>query len=159
MSTYATLAELKAVLGNQASSTDPGSYDQLSDLVTAVTANDTVGQNVIDIAESIVDSYLGRRYAVPVTVSVYASAGALCKRSTLAIAVWQLWSNNSRIGNDIPDRVQKAYESTIDLLERIADGSSVLPAATPIAESGVAGASAYGAVAERVFDPDAMSRF
>jgi hypothetical protein len=73
MSSYATLAQLKAHVGQSVD--PPGLYDQLTDLVNATTANDTVGAARLDAAESFINGKLGSRYTTPINVAAGRLAG------------------------------------------------------------------------------------
>lgn len=132
---YATLAELKARLGSNAS--PPGLYEQLTDRVSGTTANDAVGQALLDEAAALVDAYLARRYAVPIDASGDALLAAWLRGAALDLAVYSAWAQ-SPLRPETLRRVVDERAARIAMLEAIAAGRADLPAANgaPASASG-----------------------
>lgn len=136
---YATLQNLKDWVG-QVSGSDPGAFDQLTDRVgepsVAVEAN---GQELLDRAESIVNSRLAIKYAVPIDTAGDAQAAAFLRSLTLNLAAQYLWASHP-LREDVPERVQTLYDEAMDLLGQIAAGDAAVPSvgvlASPTAISG-----------------------
>lgn len=130
MSTYATLAELKTRLGTSVS--DPvGIYDQITDRVAMVVANDTVGQELVEAGTSEINSRLARRYLTPIDVSIDAALASTLKEFNLVISEFKGYALHPAKPR-IPDRVSAAYRAIIEQLDAIAAGDSALPGAAPI---------------------------
>lgn len=77
-------------------------------------------------AEGEVNSYLNRRYAVPVDLTAHADVAAALKRFVLDIAVYQLES----LRPPAPDTARMVRDDAIKWLERVAKGEINLPTAT-----------------------------
>lgn len=151
MSTYATLAELKDYLGSTTL------YPQLTDRVTGASADDVVGQNALDGAEALMNSYLGVVYDVPVAVTD-SQVAKLLKNCALDLAEYELWQAGGTKRNETPQRVTDSYDNWIDFLQRIAAGKAVLPSAAALDPSDTAPAATFGSHT-RVFTERTMDRF
>ena len=91
----------------------------------------------ITAAESTVNAYVGRRYAVPVTNAV---AVAFIKVVTLDIFEELAWSRGA--GDELPARVTSRADRARKQLRDIADGIITLGGATAAAEQSSGGADA-----------------
>lgn len=130
MSVFATLDNFKAHLG--ASVADPiGIYDQVTDRIGAVTANDTVGQEIVDQAEGEVRDWLAGRYALPTETPTDPPLARSLKTFTLDIAAYRAFEAHPSMKR-VPDRWQRAYDNTVKRLQAIVDGTANLPGASPL---------------------------
>jgi phage gp36-like protein len=79
----------------------------------------------IGLAEEKLNSYLAKRIAVPVDMTVHADAADWFKFHALAIVTWMLWGRR----NIHPTNVSEAYKTTIKQLEEYAEGETQVPSA------------------------------
>lgn len=153
MSSYATLAQLKTHVG--ASVDPPGVYDQFTDLVNSVTADDAVGQQRVDDAEGFINGKLGARYRTPIDVSVDAALAQTMRSCTLAIAAWNLYMQHPA-----KPRVRRVteleYQRWSTWLDQVAAGGAALPGGTEIPGPVSSGATATAVGEERVFTSESM---
>lgn len=129
MGAYITDAEVQQRLRNDF----PALYDlpsQQADLTADIAA-----------AEAIVNSYLGRRYTIPVTNST-----ALTAVKPLCMALLEEIGHRRGIGAEIPEKVKDAAEVARKQLEAIAAGTMTLAGAD--AATSPAGTSESVAVVE-----------
>jgi len=156
MSRYATIADLKEEMGSRTS--PAATYQMLTDRVGATTANDTVGQALLDAAESDINQKLAGRYAVPVDASGDATAAAWLRSATLTIATYLGWLKHpTRSGNR--ETVKTLFDGVMRTLEAIAAGTQQLPSEGPLAgpaEQPTTGTTAEAVGSERVFTEDAL---
>lgn len=96
----------------------------LTDNVAAGVPDTDVEQEVIDDAEGVVDSYVGMRYAVPVA-GTDTQLVARLKSLTLDIASYKLEARTRKVS----EARLKQYDDAILWLEKIAEGSVILPSA------------------------------
>lgn len=152
---YATLQNLKDRLG---SSTSPvGMYQRLTDRVSLATANDTVGQELVDQAEGVINGYLAGRYLTPVNVAVDAALATTLRDLTLAIAGFKAYTTHPVLAAQVAAAVRAAYDEAISLLKRIADGKAALPGAVEIPSPVSSGSPATAAGSPRVTTDDNMA--
>lgn len=130
---YATVDDLKSLLG--------ADYGPLTDRQTFTVANDTVGQEIVDGASGMLDSYVARRYAVPVGVTGDTTLAAAVKFHVLRLAQKIAWENCPP-RRTIPPRVEEAYKATVAWLVDVAAGKVSLPGAGEIAAATAEGESA-----------------
>ena len=78
-------------------------------------------------ADSLIDSYLAARYAVPLS-----TAPSLIKSIAADITRYELYDDAP------PKEVEARRKLALNLLEQIRDGEIVLPGVTPITDSGIA---------------------
>lgn len=150
---YATLDDLKLRLGSNTS--PPGLYEQLTDRVNSTTANDAVGQDVLDAAHGEVNGWIAKRYAVPVDVSSDTTLAQRLKGVTLDIAEHNAWSSNP-IRKTIPDRVTDNYAAATKWLTAVGAGKADLPGVTEIPATTVNGPKAIAIGHEQRFTEEAM---
>lgn len=129
MSVFATLNEFKAHLGFSVSPL--GLYNQLTDRLASQTADDAVGQELVDAAEGEVRDWLGRRYALPTTTPSDAVLARSLKTFVLDIAAYRGFEGHPNKPK-IPQKYERSYQRTIDRLTAIADGKAALPGAESI---------------------------
>lgn len=120
---YATLTQLKDRLGL-------ATYARLTDRAAGVTANDSVGQEVLDQAHAIADSYLSVRYATPVDLAQRPEVGVVLAARVLDVAEGMAWRGSPFVG-DMPARVRYVASEGERWLRDVADGRVHLPAAAP----------------------------
>lgn len=143
--TYATLADFKEYLGSSAGSL--GTYEQLTDRVAHATADDAVGQALLDAAQARVDVILTRAFNVPMDAAGNATLGTFLKDCTCAVAAYLGWSTAGKA--EVPKKVVALYDEVMSLLKQ-ACASGSLPGASPTTPT----AEAVGS--ERVCTKEAM---
>ena len=150
---YATLDDLKQRLGS-----DPDlkvGYEQLTDRTGGTTADDAVGQEVLDAAHGDVNGWIAKRYAVPVDVSSDATLAQKLEGITLDIAMYRAFALAApRI--TVPERVADIYADAIKWLVEVAKGKATLPGATEIPAATIHGPSAAVVGHEARFTEDSM---
>lgn len=87
-------------------------------------------------ANAAVDSYVGRRYALPVT-----SAAALAYLKELALGLFEEIAWRRAAGDELPKKIQTAADNARKQLEAVAQGRTIPGGATDLGERG-AGADA-----------------
>lgn len=83
----------------------------------------------ISLAEAFVNSYVGKRYAVPVSDG---TAVAFLRGITLDVFERAAWARGQ--GDEIPTKVENAYQTALKVLKEIAEGTVTLGGATALAE-------------------------
>lgn len=151
MGNYATQANFE----DRFSSDDEVAF--LTDNTTAEGPNATVISEALEEAEGFINSYLARRYAVPVVVSSEASVAATLRGCTLDIAVYNVVGGRSDV---VSDAKTKQYERWLAWLEAIAEGKVVLPgAATLPGPTAIANVAVWGSGDADVESDDATRVF
>lgn len=150
---YATLDDLKQWLGSRVN--PPGLYDQLTDRVDATTADDAVGQEILDAAHGEVNGWIARRYAVPVDASTDATSAQQLKGVTLNIAEYKAWASNP-VRKTIPERVADNYATAVKWLTAVTSGKAALPGAAEIPAATINGPKATAIGHEQRFTEDAL---
>ncbi len=117
---YATNADVQKRLGAPL-------YLELTDDGTGVPDEEKVNEARIG-AEGEVDSYLARRYAVPIDTAAYPETAGLLRSITLDLTEFRLRSRKPPVAEEA--RLKR--EDAIAWLGRIASGQTVLPAATEL---------------------------
>jgi len=153
---YASTQNLKDWIGSNVSSTNPGLYQQLTDRVSATTESGTVGTMALDRAEGVIDAKLsspranyGKGYKVPVDVSSSSILSAFLVGLNCDIAGYYLFGGHG-MRETIPERIVKAFDAAMEMLEDIAEGDAMLPTDSALAGATQAGASLrYGAEARQ----------
>jgi phage gp36-like protein len=77
-------------------------------------------------AEGEIDSYLARRYAVPVDTVAHPGAAGVLRSVTLDLAEFRLRSRKP----PVPDDARRKKDAAILWLQRVASGAATLPSAT-----------------------------
>lgn len=103
-------------------------YARLTDRVSGTTADDTIGQQIIDEAEAEANSYLAQRYATPVALAEHPELAALLELRVLDLAEFAAWKSAPFV-SDPPQRVHKLYATALRWFEDVARGRLALPAA------------------------------
>lgn len=125
-------------------------YARLTDRVQGTTANDTVGQQLVEAAEAEVNSYLARRYATPVDLDTRPELSAVLRARVLDVAEYLAWKGSPFV-SDPPQRVQALYAGALRWLEQVTAGQVALPAAAPPAGSTAQPAAPQYAASPRRF--------
>ncbi|UCD28524.1 MAG: DUF1320 domain-containing protein, partial [Planctomycetota bacterium] len=124
-------------------------YVQLTDDAGTGSADEDKVAEALLGAEGEVNSYLGRRYAVPIDVSTYSGVAAVLKSVTLDLVEYRLHTRRP----PVPDDVRRKKEAAVKWLERVASGRATLPAANEIQ-----GNQVDGIIGEVVGSDRVMSR-
>lgn len=111
-------------------------YARLTDRINGTTADDTVGQAVLNDAEALADSYLSRRYATPIDLSEHADLANVLTARVLDLAEFIAWQGSPFI-SDPPQRVHMLRAGALAWFEDIAAGRLVLPASAAPESTGV----------------------
>lgn len=111
---FASDAEVLHVVDNAAGA--------IGDATTLARLNDA-----IEDAEGEVDSYLARRWDVPVDVSGDTQLAAVLKRKTLDIGQYFLIARSDHV----TEAAQKVYDGALAWLKDVAKGVAYLPGASP----------------------------
>jgi phage gp36-like protein len=128
---YASNADIEQRLGTAV-------YVELTDDTGSGVADEERVTEARTAAEAEIDSYLGRRYAVPLDVTGQSEPADLLKRLTVDLAEYRL--RGRRL--PIPDDVRRNRDLVLQWLQRAASGEVALPAADEVPSnpaSGVAG--------------------
>lgn len=128
---YVTTTQLSQRLGS-------GLYARLTDRVNGTTGDDTAAQQVINEAEALANSYLARRYAVPVDLGTYPELANVLAVRVLDLAEYGAWKSSPFVA-DPPSRVLTLLSNATKWFEDVAAGRLVLPAAPPATTSAVDG--------------------
>lgn len=119
MGNYASTTDLKARFE------DDASVAYLTDTADSGTPDEDVLNEVIDHAEGQADSYVARRYKVPLIVAGNSVLTAMMKSATLDIAQYHLYGR----GRVQPKGITTMYEAAIAWLRDVSKGVIVLPSA------------------------------
>jgi len=139
---YVSNADIEERLGSEA-------YVQLTDDAGSGSADEDKVTEARLGAEGEVNSYLGRRHAVPIDVTTHDELAAVLKSVTLDLVEYRLHTRRP----PVPDAFRRKRESAVRWLQRVASGQAVLPAA-----SEVEGNPATGVAGEVTGSPRVMSR-
>ncbi|MCH8853744.1 MAG: DUF1320 domain-containing protein [Planctomycetes bacterium] len=101
-------------------------------------------------AEGEVNSYLGRRYAVPIDLTAHAEVADVLKSFVLDLVEYRLHSRRP----PVPSAVSSKRNQAIAWLDRVARADVVLPSVDPILENSATGISAETSSNERFFTRD-----
>ncbi|NLX12498.1 MAG: DUF1320 domain-containing protein [Phycisphaerales bacterium] len=142
---YATHADLEGRLGTAA-------YVQLTDDVGSGVADVDKASVALREAEGEVNSFLGRRYAVPVDAGGQEALAALLRAVTLDIAEYRLHARRLLV----PDAVTRKREAALAWLRRVASGEAVLPAVRELPRNAAEGIGAGIIGPERIMSREEL---
>lgn len=142
---YASISDLEERLGSAV-------YVQLTDDVGTGSPDEDTAAEALDGAEGEVNSYLGRRYAVPVDVSDEPSLAAVLKSITLDLAEYRLHARRLIV----PEDVRLKRKAAVQWLDRVARAQVVLPSAGALDENSASGLGGYVTGNPRVVSRDAL---
>lgn len=121
---YVTAIDVQERLGEQL-------FIELTDDVSSGAGDlDKVNEAIMG-AEGETNSYLGRRYVVPVDLSAHSMISDVLVSFVLDLAEHRLHARRPPVSEDVRTKRREA----LAWLKRIADGEIVLPTATHVAES------------------------
>ena len=103
-------------------------------------------------SEGEVDSYLGRRCAVPVDLEAHPELAAVLKSVTLDLVEYRLHARRQ----PVPQDVRLKRDAALQWLQRVASGQAVLPAATEPKGNPATGIAGTVIGARRVLTRDQM---
>lgn len=103
-------------------------------------------------AEGEVNSYLGRRYAVPIDLAAHAEVADVLKSFVLDLVEYRLHSRRP----PVPSAVSSKRNQAIAWLDRVAGAEVVLPSVEPLAENPAKGLAAETSSNERIFTRDEL---
>lgn len=106
-------------------------------------------------AEGEVDSYLARRYAVPISVTTYPQAAGVLKSASLDLAEYRLHARR----REVPVGVTKKRDAALAWLARVSRGDTSLPSVSPITANAATGIGGAAIGEPRVFTRDELSGF
>ena len=139
---YASNADVLSRMGSRL-------YVQLTDDAGTGSADEAKVTDARLGAEAEADSYLGRRYQVPIDGTIDAEVAACLKSIAINLVEYRLHARRP----PVPDDVRLKYEATIQWLRRIASGEALLPSAVEIPAN-----EAIGIVGELTHSERIMSR-
>ncbi len=145
---YITNTDIEKRLGAAA-------YVQLTDDNVDGVADAVVVDEARLAAEGEVDSYLGRRYQLPISLATYPELDAVLSSITLDLMELRLRIRRPPVP---PDVVRKASES-LDWLARVADGRVSLPTGSEVPSSTSRGFVARTSGNARVLSRDELAGF
>lgn len=122
---YATNADVQTRVGTIR-------YVQLTDDSASGVADESKVTQARVAAEAEVNSYVGRRYAVPVSTAGQGDVAAALLAVTVDLAEHRLYERRP----PVPEDVRRRREAAIQWLEAVASGAVVLPASVELAEAG-----------------------
>ena len=144
---YITTADLSRRLGTTL-------YARLTDRVNGAAADAAVAQTIINEAESEANSYLGARYATPVSLSAHPELADVLARRVLDLAEYGAWRGSPFV-SDIPAWVKALYQEARGWLMQVAAGAP-LPATSAPATTDAADNSPLYRAAPRAFTADEL---
>ena len=145
---YITNADIEQRLGND-------TYVQLTDDDGDGTADVGVVNEARNGAEGEVDSYLARRYRLPIDLTAHADIADVLASFALDLVEYRLRSRRPPVPKDVVDRHSRALE----WLERVAVGTIDLPSATCLAANTARGPVAETTGSDRVLSRDELSDY
>jgi len=137
---YVTNAEIEQRLGSAL-------YVQLTDDEGTGQADTDKVDEAREGAEGQVNSYLARRYAVPVDLSVYPELQAVLKSVVLDLVEYRLHARRP----PVPEDVVRKHADALAWLAQAAAGEVALPAAKAVPENDALGQIGQAVGSQRVF--------
>jgi phage gp36-like protein len=113
-------------------------YVQLSDDAGSGSANEAVIDAARAAAEGEVNSYLARRYRVPLDLAAHPELNAILAAVTLDVVELRLHARRP----PVPEHITLRYRAALDWLSRVGSGAAALPAESAPAAGTVTGAGA-----------------
>jgi len=145
---YITNADIEQRLGSD-------TYVQLTDDDGDGTADIGVVNEARNGAEGEVDSYLARRYQLPIDLTIHADIAGVLASFALDLVEYRLRLRRPPVPKDAVDRHARA----IEWLKRVADGTIDLPSAVGLAANTARGPVAETTGSERVLSRDELSEY
>ena len=145
---YITNADIEQRLGSD-------TYVQLADDDGDGTADVGVVNEARTGAEGEVDSYLARRFQLPIDLAAHADIAGVLASFALDLVEYRLRLRRPPVPKDAVNRHSRA----IEWLKRVADGTIDLPSATGLAANTARGPVAETTGNERVLSRDELSDY
>jgi phage gp36-like protein len=145
---YITNADIEERLGSAA-------YVQLTDDDGNGLADTGVVDEARQAAEGEVNSYLARRYQVPIDLSEHSELADLLASVTLDLVEYRLRLRRPPVPKDVVDRHTRA----VDWLTGVADARIELPSAAPLAANPALGTLGEAIGEERLLSRDELSDY
>jgi phage gp36-like protein len=120
---YVSVMQLRARLG-------PTVYARLTDRMHGTDGDDSVGQQIVDEAEALVNSYLAARYATPIDLGAHPELADVLAARVLDLAEYLAWRSSPFV-SDVPERIRMLWHEAHRWLEALAAGRIHLPAGEP----------------------------
>lgn len=130
-------------------------YVQLTDDTGSGSANTAVINEAREGAEREVDSYLARRYAVPIDVSVNSELAALLTTVVLDLVEYRLHARRPPVPGDVVAK----RDAAIKWLGQIAAGAVELPSVASLGANPATGFRAATAGDDRVLSRDELADY
>ena len=143
---YATNADVQQRMSNAV-------YIQLTDDAGTGIADEAKVTEARMAAECEVNSYLGRRYQVPVDVDVFTELQPLLRSVTLDLAEYRLHARRPAVPADVAAKRAAA----VDWLGKIANGTALLPAVSELPSRASEGIVAEVSGTPRMWSSDEAS--
>ena len=131
------------------------SYIQLTDDTGSGSADTNIVDEARQGAEGEVDSYLSRRYAVPIDLVTHPQVAAVLKSASLDLVEYRLHARR----RDVPAGVVSKRDAALAWLRRVAGGETALPSVLPIAPNAAAGLRTASTGDDRLLSRDELSDF
>jgi len=142
---YATNADVERRLG-------PANYVRLTDDRGTGTADEAKVTEARLEAEQTVDSFLGRRYAVPIDVDLCPETASLLRGVVLDLVEFRLFARRP----PVPADVLRKRENAVEWLRRAAEGLVVLSNAAGLRENAAGGFTGLACGRGRLLTPPEM---
>ena len=142
---YTTNADIEERLGSTA-------YVQLTDDTGSGSADEDKVTEARLAGEGEVNSYLGRRYGVPVDVTGNEELAGVLKSVTLDLAEYRLHARRP----PVPEAIRRKRESAVQWLQRVASGAAVLPASSELATNPAGGITGEVTGATRIMSREKL---
>ena len=126
---------------------------QLTDDAGAGTADSAVIEDARQQAEAEVNSYVARRYGVPVNTTANDQVAAVLKATTLDVIEYRLHARRPFL----PDDVATRYRAALTWLARVGAGEIFLPTATELPASAINGVVAMSGGNAAVLSRDELA--
>ncbi len=130
-------------------------YVQLTDDAGTGSANAAVADEARLGAEGEVDSYLSRRYAVPIDLVAHPEVSGVLLSVSLDLAEYRLHARR----REVPVDVIGKRDTALGWLRRVSTGDTSLPSVAELAANPAAGLGAASIGDERALSRDELSEF
>lgn len=140
---YATNGDIEERLGTTV-------YIELTDDTGSGVADEDKVTEARTAAEAEIDSYLARRYLVPIAVSGQPALAAMLKRLTLDLAEYRLRARRL----PVPEDTHLLRDAAVQWLTRAAKGEVMLPSLTELPLNPACGAAGTVVGRPRVLEGD-----
>ena len=145
---YVTNEDIETRLGTER-------YVDLTDDTGSGSANTAVVNEARLGAEREVDSYVARRYAVPIDVSANTELAALLTTVVLDLIEYRLHGRRPPVPGDVIAK----RDAAIDWLKEVASGAVELPSAVPLGANPATGFGAASVGDDRLLSRDELSGY